>query len=306
MVSSFMQQPEAVTGHRLAKDHGTTAGALLLQAPPSVSVTVGSEVVLSCDITAMGGRCSQVAWLHVGQVSGLTVSSRFVSGAQGGTRCLLQISSAALQDAGRYYCVYINGVMLLAGDGTSLTVTESVSHSPVVDLLVPSEGLLDSSLPVPLVCLVSGLEDPGRVTVDWEVDWPGNPQKLSPRILPDSEVGVIGVQVYIPGETWMRGAQVSCQLTDGDLKVRKTVSTGPSAECVFLTSIVGAVCVVLFVATVVLSILLLWQQRGLGRKSSDRPEVSEEAPADLHYAALRFEASGRRTIGRLAVLSGRR
>lgn len=32
----------------------------------------------------------------------------------------------------------------------------------------------------------------------------------------------------------------------------------------FLTSIVGAVCVVLFVVTVTLGILLSWQRRGLG------------------------------------------
>lgn len=69
-----------------------------------------------------------MVWLHVGLVSGLSVSRQFMSGAQSLTLCLLQISSAALQDAGRYYCVYINGLMLLTADGTTLTVTGETTY----------------------------------------------------------------------------------------------------------------------------------------------------------------------------------
>ncbi|XP_037639630.1 uncharacterized protein LOC119496415 [Sebastes umbrosus] len=234
----------------------------------------------------MGGQCSQVAWLRVGQLSSLSVSRQFVSSVQSGILCLLEISSVVLQDTGRYYCVHINGVMLLIGDGTTLTVTESVPHSPVVDLLVPSDSV-DSSLPVPLICLVSGLEDTGRVTVEWEVDWEKDGddglQWLSPRILPDSEAGVISVQVDVPGETWTGGAAVSCVLTDKELEIRKTVSsrTGKSSECVFLTSAVAAVCVVLLVVTVTLSILLSWRQRGLKRKSDGRSDIGDEVTENI-------------------------
>lgn len=275
-----------------------TAGALLVQSPPSVSVTPGSKVSLSCDITHMGRQCSAVVWLHVGQVSGLSVCTQFVSAAQTGTLCRLEISSATLQDAGRYYCVYINGLMLVTGDGTTVTVTESVLHSPVVDLLVPSDNVDSSLFSVPLICLASGLEDTGRVTVNWEVDWEKDKAKLRSRILPQSEAGVIGIQVYVPVETWRGGAEVSCVLTDGELEIRKTVSsrTGKSSDCVFPIAFVSTVCVLLLVVTVTLSILLSCRRRGLERKSDNPPAVSDEASADLHYAALRFETSGRRNI----------
>ncbi|KAG8002365.1 CD82 antigen, partial [Nibea albiflora] len=241
--------------------------ALLVQTPPSVSVTLGSKVSLSCDITGMGGSCSQVVWLHFGQVSGLRVISRFIPGAQTWTLksehlCQLETSSAALRDAGRYYCVFINELMLLTAGGTTLTITEPLLLSPVVHLLVPSDRRVHSSRPVPLICLASGLEDTSRVTVDWEVDRNDAPPELCPRILPESETGVIGVQVYVPGETWARGAEVSCVLTDGELQVRQTVSSR-TGECVFPTSIMGAVCVVLSVVTVTLGILLSWQRRRL-------------------------------------------
>lgn len=95
----------------------------------------------------------------------------------------------------------------------------------MVHLLVPSDRRVHLSLPVPLICLASGLEDTSRVTVDWQVDWTDTPPELCPRILPESEAGVIGVQVYIPGETWAGGAEVSCVLTDRELQVRQTVSS---------------------------------------------------------------------------------
>ncbi|XP_078100431.1 uncharacterized protein LOC144513275 [Sander vitreus] len=277
-----------------------SAGALLVQTPPSVSVTLGSKVSLSCDITKMGGQCSQVAWLSVGAAAGgLSVIGRSVSPLQSETLCLLDISSAALQDAGRYYCLYINGLMLLAGNGTTLTVTDPVLYGPVVDLLAPSDGARGDGS-VPLVCLVSGLEDAARVTVHWEVNGErgGADDLLRPRILSGGEGGVVSVQVDVPGRAWAGGAALSCVLTDGELQIRRTASsrTGQSSECVFLTSTVGAVCVILLVVTVTLSILLSRRQRGDEREADGRLEMTDEASADLHYAALRFQTSGRRNI----------
>lgn len=103
----------------------------------------------------------------------------------------------------------------------------------MVHLLVPSDRGVHSSLPVPLICLASGLEDTSQVTVDWEVDRTDAPPELCSRILPESEAGVIGVQVYVPGETWAGGAEVSCMLTYGELQVRQTVSrTGEVKSCI--------------------------------------------------------------------------
>ncbi|KAM7398866.1 hypothetical protein PAMP_018175 [Pampus punctatissimus] len=211
----------------------------------------------------MGGQCSHVVWLHVGQMSSVSVSTQFVSRGQSGVLCTLNIPHASLQDAGRYYCVYINGLMLLTGGGTTLTVTESRLQYPEVHLLVPADPPVDS--PVPLICQASGLEDAGRVSVDWEVDETEELQR--PIILSGSEAGVISEQVYVPAATWSAGAQVSCVLTDGDLSIRKTASimTGESGQCVSLISLLGAMCVVIFVVAVTLGILLSCRQRRVNR-----------------------------------------
>ncbi|XP_033969356.1 uncharacterized protein LOC117469089 isoform X1 [Trematomus bernacchii] len=265
------------------------AAALLVQTPPYVRVTPGSEVTLICDITEMGGSCSQVVWLRVGQVSWMNLRETYSS--QNKTVCQLQISNAALQDAGRYYCIFVNGPMLLGGAGSTLSVTDSVQQSPAVDLLLPADQHLTPPLPVPLVCVASGLEDPGRAKLDWELD--GEGETLSPRTLSAGEAGVLSVRVEVPAEIWAGGTEVSCILTDGELEIRKTVSRTNRESSAFLTWSLGAVCVVLLVVTVTLSFLLSRQQRGGKRESGGRSEVSDEVAADLQYAALRFQAPGR-------------
>ncbi|KAK5873400.1 hypothetical protein PBY51_018444 [Eleginops maclovinus] len=234
--------------------------------------------------------------------------------------CKLQISSAALQDAGRYYCVFINHQMLLGGGrlhplrhrnidqrwglrgseaGEELTdepgspSADLVQQSAAVHLLLPADQHVAPPLPVPLVCVASGLEDPGRARLDWEVDWEG--ETLSPRILSAGEAGVVSV-VEVPAEIWAGGLDVSCILTDGEMEIRKTTRRTNGESSVFLTWSLGAVCVVLLVVTVTLSFLLSRRQRGRKRESGGRAELSDEVAADLQYAALRFQASGRRNI----------
>lgn len=102
--------------------------------------------------------------------------------------------------------------------------SESELHSPALDLLAPLH--VNSPLPVPLICLASGLNDTGRVKVDWEVDSEEDVLKeLSPTILPDTRAGVFNSQVYVPAETWSAGVNVSCVLSDGELRIRKTISS---------------------------------------------------------------------------------
>lgn len=105
--------------------------------------------------------------------------------------------------------------------------SESELHSPALDLLAPLH--VNSPLPFPLICLASGLNDTGRVKVDWEVDSEDDGarvlKELSPTILPDTRAGVFSSQVYVPAETWSAGVNVSCVLSDGELRIRKTISS---------------------------------------------------------------------------------
>lgn len=103
--------------------------------------------------------------------------------------------------------------------------SESELHSPALDLLAPLH--VNSPLPVPLICLASGLNDTGRVKVDWEVDSEEDVLKeLSPTILPDTRAGVFNSQVYVPAETWSAGVNVSCVLSDGELRIRRPSAAG--------------------------------------------------------------------------------
>ncbi|XP_063736946.1 uncharacterized protein LOC134862784 [Eleginops maclovinus] len=179
------------------------------------------------------------------------------------------------------------------GGGSTLSVTDLVQQSAAVHLLLPADQHVAPPLPVPLVCVASGLEDPGRARLDWEVDWEG--ETLSPRILSAGEAGVVSV-VEVPAEIWAGGLDVSCILTDGEMEIRKTTRRTNGESSVFLTWSLGAVCVVLLVVTVTLSFLLSRRQRGRKRESGGRAELSDEVAADLQYAALRFQASGRRNI----------
>ncbi|KAM4600390.1 immunoglobulin alpha-2 heavy chain-like [Polymixia lowei] len=237
--------------------------ALVFQSPSSVMVTQGSNITLSCDVSGMSRQCSQVVWLHVGPLKTLSVLNHYSIKTRTDTLCYLDISNIRLKDAGTYYCVYLNNPMLIIGNGTALAVTEPVSHSPVVDLLMPADRQDDPFTSVPLVCLVSGLEEPGRATVDWEVDGMDGLPELTPRVLPEREAGVISVQVNVPGDTWVRGAEVSCVLSLGDMTIKKTVSSimGKSSQHVLLFSCVGTVCVILLVFTMTLIALLSCRRR---------------------------------------------
>lgn len=101
-----------------------TAGIHLVQSPPRVTVMSGSKVSLKCNITGTGEThgCSRVTWLHIRQVSGLSATPWFNSRVQS-RLCLLEVPRATQQDAGMYFCVYIDGVTPVLGSGTTVTVT---------------------------------------------------------------------------------------------------------------------------------------------------------------------------------------
>ncbi|KAM9309932.1 uncharacterized protein KZ484_025847 [Pholidichthys leucotaenia] len=257
-----------------------SAQYLLAQFPPHLTVSRGENVSLYCNVTGMGveNACTKVAWLHIHPVSGLKV---VYPRGQGSMMCLLNIPSAALKDTGRYYCILMEGVMPFPGNGTTLVVSESEHHSPTLDILVPSD--IDASRPVPLICQASGLEDLSRAKVDWNVDlWKKNGedevhdvQRLNPRILPDIEGVVLSSQVYVPVGIWSAGVEVTCVLTDGKLRIRKSVSSkkGMSSLCLIMTSIIGPVCIILLGAVLMLSILLSRQRRNLSKYSDLHPQI---------------------------------
>lgn len=100
-------------------------GSLVFQSS-SLTVDVGTNVTLTCDITNVFGQCSSVRWLLYEQENGLRI---YMSGfrtitrkAQQDTLCTLKISQASLSDNGTFFCLLLNEGVDYIGNGTVLTV----------------------------------------------------------------------------------------------------------------------------------------------------------------------------------------
>ncbi|XP_066538354.1 uncharacterized protein [Hoplias malabaricus] len=106
-------------------------GASLVFQSPSLTVDVGANVTLSCDISQAFGQCSSVRWLLYRSVEGLVIYVAYGSGsmviskrAQVDTYCLLTIPQASPSDNGTFYCLLLNSGVDYMGNGTELTVRD--------------------------------------------------------------------------------------------------------------------------------------------------------------------------------------
>ncbi|XP_034161796.2 uncharacterized protein LOC113542572 [Pangasianodon hypophthalmus] len=100
-------------------------GRLVFQSS-SLTVDVGANVTLTCDIANAFGQCSSVRWLLYQQENGLrlymTGFSTVTRKTQQDTLCTLKISRANLSDNGTFYCLLLNEGVDYMGNGTVLTV----------------------------------------------------------------------------------------------------------------------------------------------------------------------------------------
>ncbi|KAL7887521.1 hypothetical protein AOLI_G00052420 [Acnodon oligacanthus] len=133
-------------------------GASLLFQSPSVTVDVGTNVTLSCDISHAFGQCSSVRWLLYQPVSGLRIYTHLSRGfraithkAQRDTQCLLNIPQASLSHNGTFYCLLLNLGMDYMGNGTELTVMDSIDKAKVnEDHRMISEQVKECQCLIPL------------------------------------------------------------------------------------------------------------------------------------------------------------
>ncbi|XP_036439287.1 uncharacterized protein LOC118816785 isoform X2 [Colossoma macropomum] len=113
-------------------------GASLLFQSPSVTVDVGTNVTLLCDISHAFGQCSSVRWLLYQPVGGLRIYTHLSRGfkaitheAQRDTQCLLNIPQASLSHSGTFYCLLLNLGVDYMGNGTELTVMDTTDKAKV-------------------------------------------------------------------------------------------------------------------------------------------------------------------------------
>lgn len=100
-------------------------GSVVFQSS-SLTVDVGTNVTLTCDIQNAFGQCSLVRWLLYQHENGLKVyilgSRTFTKKTHQEILCTLTISQARLSDNGTFYCLLLNEGVDYMGNGTALTV----------------------------------------------------------------------------------------------------------------------------------------------------------------------------------------
>lgn len=101
-------------------------GGNLVSQSSSLTVDVGTNVTLTCNVASAFGQCSSVRWLLHQQENGLKL---YMSGfraktgnAQQDTLCTLKIYKADLSVNGTFYCLLVNEGVDYMGNGTALTV----------------------------------------------------------------------------------------------------------------------------------------------------------------------------------------
>ncbi|XP_043385602.1 immunoglobulin lambda variable 5-37 isoform X6 [Chelonia mydas] len=157
--------------------------------PPSVSVSPGNTVKLSCTMSS-GTSISDyyVSWYQQkpgnspqyllyyytdsskGQGSG--VPARFSGSKDTASNAgYLTISGALAEDEADYYCAVIKSgtAVYVFGGGTQLTVLGQPKASPTVHLFPPSSEEIKAKSKATLVCLLGSFY-PGLVQVTWKAD----------------------------------------------------------------------------------------------------------------------------------------
>ncbi|XP_043385604.1 immunoglobulin lambda variable 5-39 isoform X8 [Chelonia mydas] len=165
---------------------GSSSQPVLTQ-PPSVSVSPGNTVKLSCT-TSSGTSISgySVFWhqqkpgnsprfllryySESSKDQGSGVPARFSGSKDTASNAgYLSISRALAEDEADYYCAVWASSAYVFGGGTQLTVLGQPKASPTVHLFPPSSEEIKAKSKATLVCLLGSFY-PGLVQVTWKAD----------------------------------------------------------------------------------------------------------------------------------------
>nr|AAC98627.1 Ig lambda light chain [Monodelphis domestica] len=152
---------------------GSMAAYVLTQ-PPSVSMSLGERVSLSCDGDGIGDK--YVSWYQQKPGQAILpliyednkrpegIPERF-SGSNSGNTATLTISGLQAEDEADYVCMAYHGSIGIFGSGTRLTVTGQPKASPMVMAYGPSQDELRTPTAT-LTCLINDFY-PGSLDVAW-------------------------------------------------------------------------------------------------------------------------------------------
>nr|AAC98628.1 Ig lambda light chain [Monodelphis domestica] len=152
---------------------GSMAAYVVTQ-PPSVSMSLGERVSLSCDGDGIGNN--YVSWYRQKPGHAILpliyrdtkrpggIPERF-SGSNSGNTATLSISGLQAEDEADYHCFTSGSNGVVFGPGTKLTVTGQPKASPMVMAYGPSQDELRTPTAT-LTCLISGFY-PRSLDVTW-------------------------------------------------------------------------------------------------------------------------------------------
>ncbi|XP_076157302.1 immunoglobulin kappa light chain-like [Alosa pseudoharengus] len=191
--------------------------SLLTQTPGTVEVAGGSNVTLTCNHREVLTYCNAITWVKVEPLRGEVRTGtriRAITNKQKDT-CTGTLTDVSSDDAGMYYCLAVHSSVSYFGNGSKVFVAGTISTSPTVGILLPSDDVNSSGdISIPLVCLVSGA-DRHRVRLHWLINgevWDGwtNSFWVSEH---GSVTELTQNHIMIPVSKWEDEVNCTCLLT---------------------------------------------------------------------------------------------
>ncbi|XP_020353038.1 uncharacterized protein LOC109901450 isoform X2 [Oncorhynchus kisutch] len=249
----------------------------------------------------MGGECSYIVWVQVGPMRKLTLWPQKTYSVHTNTACLLNIINANRTSVGIFYCALLNGAMLNMGNGSVLEVSDPITSEATLEVLVPVDWQEAPSSPVPLLCLVSGL-DPSQARVYWEVEGKVQSSERLPEVQSEKPA-TVRVQLSVPGHTWAEGEEITCVMeSTSGVKMNKTVSRmgmERSRQGMFLAISLGGMCILLSIVVIVITLYVCRLKHDPRKKRFQAYEHNQDGAqglTEVQYASLKFGAGRGRPL----------
>ncbi|XP_043353673.1 immunoglobulin lambda-1 light chain-like isoform X13 [Dermochelys coriacea] len=211
---------------------------------PSMSVTPGGSVTLSCSLSTGAVTSSNYpSWYQQkpGSAPRLLIYStnsrpsgipaRF-SGSISGNNAALTITGVQAEDEADYYCSIYTGSSAnwwIFGGGTQLTVLGQPKASPTMHLFPPSSEEIKTKSKATLVCLLGSFY-PGSVQVTWKAD--GQPlstgvETTKPSKQSDNKF-MASSYLSLDASKWKTHDTYTCQVTHDGKNFEKSLK---SSDC---------------------------------------------------------------------------